>query len=99
MALKRAVEEAVTYRYYLRSFGCLVDGPTKIYGDNWSALVSTTEPGTALDKKHVALSYHFCREHFSAGIVDICLIGNVPFPLASDRFYQLYQLYTRYPNP
>ena len=27
-----------------------------------------------MNKKHVALSYHFCREHFSASIVDIRLI-------------------------
>ena len=51
MALKRAFEEAVTYRYYLPSFGCLVDGPTKIYGDNRSNFVRAIEPGTALDKK------------------------------------------------
>ena len=48
--------------------------PTRIYGDNRSSFLSATEPGTTLDKRHVALSYHFCREHFSAGVVDIRLI-------------------------
>ena len=47
---------------------------TTIYGDNRAAFISATEPGTVLEKKHVALSYHFCREHFSAKIVDIRLI-------------------------
>ena len=27
-----------------------------------------------MEKKHVALSYHFCREHFSNKVVDIRLI-------------------------
>ena len=27
-----------------------------------------------MEKKHVALSYHFCREHFSSTVVDIRLI-------------------------
>ena len=74
LAVKRAVEEAVTYRYFLRSFGCKVSIPTVIYGDNRATFISSTEPGTALEKKHVALSYHFCREHFLAKVVDIRLI-------------------------
>ena len=70
-ALKRAVEEAVTLRYYLRSMGVRVTKPTIIYGDNLSAIVNATTPGSQLKKKHLALSYHYCREHFSAGIVNI----------------------------
>ena len=70
-ALKKAVEEAVTMRYYLRSMGVLVTKPSVIYGDNLSAIVNVTDPGSQLNKKYLALSYHYCREHFSAGIVDI----------------------------
>ena len=70
-ALKKAVEEAVTMRYYLRSMGVKVTKPSIIYGDNLSAIVNITEPGSQLNKKYLALSYHYCREHFSAGIVDI----------------------------
>jgi len=71
VALKKAVEEAVTLRYYLRSMGVYVTKPTVIYGDNLSSIKNTIEPGSALKKKYLALSYHFCREHFSAGIVNI----------------------------
>ena len=71
VALKKAVEEAITTRYHLRSMGVSVTKPTIIYGDNLSAIVNTTLPGSSLKKKYLALSYHFCREHFSAGIVDI----------------------------
>lgn len=71
IALKKGVEEAITIRYYLRSMGVKVSEPTVIYGDNLSAIKNTIEPGSPLKKKYLALSYHFCREHFSAGIVDI----------------------------
>ena len=45
-----------------------------IYDENRAEFISSTEPGTALEKKHVALLYHFCREHFYAKVVDIRLI-------------------------
>ena len=71
VALKKAVEEAVTTRYWLRSMGVKVSQPTVIYGDNLSAIVNTTNPGSQLNKKYLALSYHYCREHFSTGVVNI----------------------------
>ena len=71
IALKKAVEEAVTLRYYLRSMGVAITKPTRIYGDNLSSITNATMPGSALKLKYLALSYHFCREHFCAGIVDI----------------------------
>ena len=71
IALKKAVEEAVTLRYYMKSMGVAVTKPTVIYGDNLSSITNATLPGSALKNKYLPLSYHFCREHFSAGIVDI----------------------------
>ena len=71
IALKKAVEEAITTRYYLRAMGVKVSKPTTIYGDNLSAIKNTTIAGSQLKKKYLALAYHFCREHFSAGIVSI----------------------------
>ena len=75
VALKKAVEEAITLRYYLRSMGVKVTKPTIIYGDNLSPITNATTPGSPLKEKYLALSYHFCREYFSAGIVDIRKIG------------------------
>ena len=75
VALKKAVEEAITLRYHLKSMGVLITKPTVIYGDNLSSIINSTLPGSALKKKYLALSYHFCREYFSAGIVDIRKIG------------------------
>ena len=71
IALKKAVEETLTLRYHLQSMGVEVTKPTVIYGDNLSSITNTTLPGSALSKKYLALSYHFCREHYSANIVDI----------------------------
>ena len=51
--------------------GVRVTKPSVIYGDNLSAITNTINPGSALKKKYLALAYHFCRENYSAGIVDI----------------------------
>ena len=55
----------------MKSMGVAVTKPTIIYGDNLSSITNATVPGSALKKKNLALSYYFCREHLSAGIVDI----------------------------
>ena len=70
-ALKIAVEEAVTLRYYLRAIRIQISKPAVIYGDNLSDITNTIEPGSALKKKHIVLAYHFCREHYSGNVVDI----------------------------
>ena len=49
-ALKRAVEEAITLRYYLRDMGIKISTPAISYGDNLSAITNTIEPGSALKK-------------------------------------------------
>ena len=54
--------------------GVRVTKPSIIYGDNLSAIVNATTPGSQIKKKYLTLSYHYCREHFSAGIVNICRI-------------------------
>ena len=59
VALKKAVEEAVTTRYWLRSWGVKVSKPTVIYGDNISAITNTINPGSQLNRKYLALSYHY----------------------------------------
>ena len=70
-ALKKAVEEAVMLRYYLRSMGIKVEDPTPIYVDNMSVVMNSTNPGSTLNKKNVALAYHFVREHVANNVVQI----------------------------
>ena len=48
-----------------------VSKPIIIYADNLSAIKNFIDPSSPLKKKYLALSYHFYREHFSGGIINI----------------------------
>ena len=56
VALKKAVEGAVTIRYYLQTMGIKVSKPTIIYGDNLSAIIHLKKYRSPL-KKNI-LNYH-----------------------------------------
>ena len=75
-ALKIAVETAVTIRYYLRSMGVAVTKATNIMVDNMSVVISASNPATTLNKKHIALAYHFVREHAAAKVINILKIDS-----------------------
>ena len=72
--LRKATEEAISIRYCLRCLGVNIpsDGscPTKIFGDNLSVILSASNPGHDLSKKHVAISFHVVREAIAAGIIE-----------------------------
>jgi hypothetical protein len=70
-SLKTGVEEAVTLRYHLRSLGVKVSQSTPIWVDNMAVVLNATKPGSALNKKVIALAYHFVREHQSKSVVSI----------------------------
>ena len=44
ISLKRAIAEAITIRYYLKSMGVKVTKPTVIYGDNMSSIKRQLNP-------------------------------------------------------
>ena len=68
-ALRTAAEKAVTIRYLLRSFGVPVKGATNVFGDNFAVIQNAQNPEADLDKKHVALSFHYVRECIAAGVL------------------------------
>ena len=68
------MKKAVTIRYYLMSMRVNVSKPSIIYSNSLSAIINSTDPSSPLKKKYLTLSYHFCREHFSTGIVNILKI-------------------------
>jgi hypothetical protein len=70
-ALKKAVEEGITLRYYLRSMGIKVAKSTPIFVDNMGVVLNASNPGSTLNKKSVALSYHFVREHVANSVIEI----------------------------
>ena len=49
---------------------------TNIYEDNQSVCISSTNPGTTLNKKNVALAYHYVREHQANKVVKIIKISS-----------------------
>ena len=69
-ALKKAVEVAITIRYHLRSMGIKVEKPTKIFVDNKSVFLNIANPASTLNKKAIALAYHFVREHQAGGVIE-----------------------------
>jgi hypothetical protein len=99
-ALKRAVEKVVMIRYHLRSMGVPITKASAIWVDNMSVILNATNPGSSLNKKHVALAYHFVREHVANDVVQINKIDSVdnfadPFTKAlnsgdhHDFFYEI----------
>ena len=73
-AFKTAVEMAVTIRYHLRAMGVKITSPTRIYIDNRSVFLNTSNPASTLNKKTVSLAYHFTRQYRAAKVVDARLI-------------------------
>ena len=51
--------------------GVKVNCPTTSHCDDKVVATNTTAMGSILGKKHLALPCHFCRENFSAEVVDI----------------------------
>jgi hypothetical protein len=71
-ALRTATEEAMNLRYMLRCLGVNLGGkPTDLFGDNLSVIQNSQNPAADLSKKHVAISFHVCREAIAAGIITL----------------------------
>jgi hypothetical protein len=70
-ALKKAVDQTITIGYYLRSMGVKVTKSTPVFVDNMSVVLNASNPGSSLNKKSVALLYHFVREHVANSVIEI----------------------------
>ena len=71
VAMRTAVEEAISLRYMLRCLGCRVTLPTTLYGDNFGSIQSATIPDGELKKKHIAISYHYVRKAIAAQYINV----------------------------
>ena len=71
MAMRIATEQIMELRYMLRMLGVPVSGPSWLFGDNMSAIMSSTIPSSTLKKRWNALSYHRVREAVAAGIINV----------------------------
>ena len=106
-SLKNATEVAITLRYHLRSMGISVSASTKILCDNMSVCINATNPASSLNKKAIALAYHFVRQNQSGNVVQIHHIRSednyadlLTKPLPSKPFHDLlYEFMTTGANP
>jgi hypothetical protein len=84
----------------MRAMGITVSKPTNIWVDNMAVILNATNPGSTLNKKHVALAYHFVREHVANDVVEVRKVDSAdnyadPFTKAlnskdfHDFFYEL----------
>ena len=48
-----------------------VNEPSCVYVDNRATTLNTNDPGSTLNKKYIALEYHFVREHVSGKVVKV----------------------------
>ena len=74
--------------------GVKVTKPTRILVDNMAVIINSTNPGSTLNKKMVALAYHFVREQIANDVVEVKKIDSKdsyadPFTksLASNKFH------------
>jgi hypothetical protein len=71
VALWTAVDMIEGLWYKLRMMGIPLDGSTSVFCDNEGVVKNTTVPESPLNKKHVAICYHRCREALAAGFVQL----------------------------
>jgi hypothetical protein len=67
--------------------GVKASKPTPIFVDNMSVVLNASNPGSTLNKKSVALSYHFVREHVAKSVAKIQKIdsaGNYADPFTKE---------------
>jgi hypothetical protein len=69
VAARIATERVIEVRWNLRAMGVLIEGPTMMYGDNKSVILSTTMPSSVLKKKHLSCNYFRIREAIAARIL------------------------------
>jgi hypothetical protein len=65
LTLRNATEKILDHWYT----DVPLDGPSWIFGDNQSAIISSIIPESSLNKWHSALSYHFFSEDIASKII------------------------------
>ena len=68
-ALRTAVDQIHDLRYTARSLGVPIMGPTYLFGDNLSTIISSTKSDGKIAKRWNILSFHRVREAVAHGIV------------------------------
>ena len=69
--LKKTVEDYVILQYHLISMCIKVYKPTPVFVENISVVLNATNTGITLNKKTVALRYHFLSGHVSNNVLEV----------------------------
>lgn len=70
-----ATKEAIWLRRLFHSIGYTQTAPTPLFGDNQSAIRLVKNPEYHKRTKHIDIQYHFIREKFEHGEIDISYIS------------------------
>ena len=69
MALRISVEMIKALKYKLWMFGIdIMEDETKIFCDNNSVVINTSNPESTLKKKHHSINFNYVRESVAAGV-------------------------------
>ena len=74
MAVTAAVQEALHLRQLFDGLGYGQDGPTVILEDNQGCMALAVNTGTNPRTKHIAIRYHFIRDHITNGQVKLVYV-------------------------
>ena len=58
-------------RYHIQSMGARVRNLSPNFFDNMSVVLNENNPGRSFNKKTVAFSYHFVREHVANDVAEV----------------------------
>jgi hypothetical protein len=94
IAMKTCIEMIVGLRYKLQMMGVpLDDEPSKIFCDNNSVVLNSSQFSSTLSKKHNSVAYHLTQWHVAAGIVEVIWIPT--HKNLADTFTKRLSKYTR----
>ena len=69
VAMRQAFEIMNALKNKLRMFGVeILDGGTKVFGDNNAVVKNCSYPESTLSKKHHSINYHYVRKCVAAGV-------------------------------
>ncbi len=74
MAASNATKEAIWLRTFLSELGFKMDAPLPLLIDNQSAIALAKNSAFHDRTKHIAVRYHFIREKYEAGEIDVSYV-------------------------
>jgi hypothetical protein len=75
MATTEAVKEAIWWRSFLSGLGYDTTRPTTLHSDSQGSIALAHNPEHHARTKHIAIRYHFIREHVADKTIDLTFVG------------------------